>query len=96
LMKVNEDSRITGFLEKSVKISSDNIINAGIYLLEPEVLSYIPEGKQVSLERETFPRLLQEKVPLFGYLTSDYFIDIGTPEKYAQIQKEMKEITRCS
>ncbi|GAJ22954.1 unnamed protein product, partial [marine sediment metagenome] len=74
------------------KTSSDSIINAGIYLLEPEVLSYIPEGKQVSLERETFPRLLQKNVPLFGYLTSDYFIDIGTPEKYAQIQKEMKGI----
>ncbi len=96
LMKIDEDSRITGFLEKSAKISSDNIINAGIYLLEPEVLSYIPEGKQVSLERETFPRLLQKKVPLFGYLTSDYFIDIGTPQKYAQIQKEMKGIIRCS
>lgn len=96
LMKVDEDSRITGFLEKSAKTSSDSIINAGIYLLEPEVLSYIPEGKQVSLERETFPRLLQKKVPLFGYLTSDYFIDIGTPQKYAQIQKEMKGIIKCS
>ncbi|HDZ50078.1 MAG TPA: NDP-sugar synthase [Candidatus Aerophobetes bacterium] len=96
LMKVDENDRITGFLEKSARISSDNIINAGIYLLEPEVLSYIPEGKQVSLERETFPRLLQENVPLFGYLTSDYFIDIGTPQKYAQIQKEMKGIIRCS
>lgn len=94
LMKVDEDDRIIGFLEKPEKISSDSIINAGIYLLEPEVLSYIPEGKQVSLEKKTFPHLLQENVPLFGYLTSDYFIDIGTPQNYAQIQKDMKGIAR--
>ena len=94
LMELDEEKRITGFFEKSARISSDSIINAGTYLLEPEVLSYIPAGEKVSLERETFPRLLQEKVPLFGYLTSDYFIDIGTPEKYAQIQKEIKEIIR--
>ncbi len=94
LIKVDEEKRITGFFEKPARASSESIINAGTYLLEPKVLSHIPAGEKVSLERETFPRLLQEKVPLFGYLTSDYFIDIGTPEKYAQIQKEIKEIIR--
>jgi len=94
LVKMNEDNRITGFFEKTGKNSSGSIINAGVYFLEPQVLNYIPEGRQISLERETFPHLLKKNVPLFGYLTSDYFIDIGTPQKYAQIQKDMKELIR--
>jgi len=55
-------------------------------------LSYIPKGEQVSLEREIFPRLLEKNLPLFGYSTSDYFIDIGTPQGYAKIQEDMKEM----
>jgi len=94
LVKIDEDDRITGFLEKSAKISSGSIINAGVYLLEPEVLNYIPEGRRISLEREIFPYFLEKNLPLFGYLTSDYFIDIGTPQNYAQIQKDMKGIAR--
>jgi mannose-1-phosphate guanylyltransferase len=91
---MDEHNRITGFLEKPGKTPSGNIINAGIYLLESQVLNYIPEGRQISLEREIFPHLLKKKVALFGYLTSDYFIDIGTPQKYAQIQENMKEMIR--
>jgi len=94
LVKLDEDNRITGFFEKPGKTCSGSIINAGVYLLEPQVLNYIPERRQISLEREIFPHLLKKKVPLFGYLTSDYFIDIGTPQKYAQIQENMKEMIR--
>jgi len=94
LVKIDEHNRITRFFEKPGKTCSGSIINAGVYLLEPQVLNYIPEGRQISLEREIFPHLLKKKVPLFGYLTSDYFIDIGTPQKYAQIQENMKEMIR--
>jgi NDP-sugar pyrophosphorylase family protein len=94
LVKLDEDNRITRFFEKPGKTSSGGIINAGVYFLEPQVLNYIPEGKQISLEKEIFPYLLKKNLPLFGYLTSDYFIDIGTPQKYAQIQENMKEMIR--
>jgi len=94
LVKMDENNRITGFLEKSEKAPSGGIINAGVYVLESQVLNYIPEGRQVSLEKEIFPCLLKKNLPLFGYLTSDYFIDIGTPQKYAQIQEDMKEMIR--
>ncbi len=94
LVKMDEHNRITGFFEKGEKTLSRSIINAGIYVLESEVLNYIPEGRQVSLEREIFPQLLKMNAPLFGYLTSGYFIDIGTPQKYAQIQEDMKEMIK--
>jgi len=94
LVKMDENNRITRFFEKPGKTPSSSIINAGVYLLEFRVLNYIPEGRQISLEREIFPHLLKKNIPLFGYLTSDYFIDIGTPQKYAQIQEDVKEMIR--
>ena len=94
LVKTDKGDRITEFLEKEEKGKPYATVNAGVYLFEPEVLSFIPRGKKISLERYIFPLLLKKQVPLFGYLCSGYFIDIGTPQKYAQIQKDMKELIR--
>jgi len=53
-------------------------------VLEPEFLHRIPSRLNVSVERETFPRLLQQPGRLFGYRTDAYWLDIGTPEKYLE------------
>ena len=92
LVKIDKENRIRGFLEKAKGDKFGAIINAGIYLFEPELLNYIPEQMKVSLEKEFFPRLLRENIALFGYLSSGYFIDIGTSEKYNQAQRELKRI----
>ena len=89
---LDDNQRIRQFLEKSKIQESYGIINAGVYLLEPEVLDYIPPGIKISLEKEIFPQLLRKSLPLFGYLTSGYFGDIGTPEGYARIQKHLKKV----
>lgn len=94
VVEVDGHSRITGFFEKPGKTPSGSVISAGIYLLEAQILTYIPEGRQVSLEEEVFPRLLNDNVPLFGYSSSGYFADIGTPQGYAQIQKDRKHLLR--
>jgi len=91
---LDDSQRIREFLEKSKTQGAYGIINAGVYLLEPEVLDYISPGKKISLEKEIFPELLRRNLPLFGYLTSGYFVDIGTPEGYARIQKELKKVKR--
>lgn len=75
--------RITRFVEKPPKGQEPtDEINAGTYLLEREVLDFIPSGCKVSIERDTFPRLLTAGKPLFAYTTTDYWIDIGRPEHY--------------
>ncbi len=94
LVKTDKGDRITEFLEKEEKGKPYRTVNAGVYLFEPQVLSFIPPGKKISLEKRLFPLLLKKQVPLFGYLCSGYFIDIGTPQKYAQIQEDMKELIR--
>ncbi|MGE3468173.1 MAG: sugar phosphate nucleotidyltransferase [Pyrinomonadaceae bacterium] len=62
-----------------------NTVNAGIYVLEPEILDIIAEGTNRSFEYDVFPDILERKLPFFGYtLTNNYWRDIGTPESYLQ------------
>ena len=92
LVKIDKENRIKGFFEKEKGNEFGMIINAGIYLFEPDLLNHIPDQKKISLEKEFFPHLLRENTALFGYLSSGYFIDIGTSEKYDQAQRELKRI----
>jgi len=82
---VDEESRITRFLEKPSwgEIFSDTI-NTGIYVLDPIVLSYMEAGKSYDFSRDIFPRLLHEGKLVSGYVTSDYWTDIGNLQQYQQ------------
>ena len=66
-----------------------NWINAGTYVLEPRFLDRIPPRLNVSVERETFPRMLAEPGGLFGFTADGYWLDIGTPEKYLQAHADV-------
>jgi len=75
--------RVSAFVEKPPRDEAPtNEINAGTYLLERSVLDAIPAGRAVSIERETFPRLIADGSPLYAYTTDDYWIDLGKPEAY--------------
>ena len=79
------DGRIARFVEKPPPGTAEtDEINAGTYLLEPAVLDAIPPGRNVSIERETFPNMLAQGAPLYSYTTADYWLDIGRPEQYLQ------------
>ncbi len=78
-----EDGLILGFEEKGTYFGP-GWINAGVYLLKKKLLESIPTGKSFSLERELFPRLVEKL--LYGYQSRGEFIDIGTPESYAQAE----------
>ncbi|MDQ6826123.1 MAG: NDP-sugar synthase [Candidatus Eremiobacteraeota bacterium] len=79
----DERGRISRFVEKPPRGQEPtNEVNAGTYLLEPQVLDFIPSGRRVSIEHETFPRLLQEGKALYAYTTADYWMDLGRPEHY--------------
>lgn len=78
---------VVGFLEKQpFDPSRQGTVNAGVYILEPEVLDYIPAATPWSLERQLFPRLVREKQLVLGYLPEQpyYWIDVGHIEAYLQ------------
>ena len=72
------DGRVTAFLEK-MDNPVTNSINAGCYVFHPSVLDRIPLGEVVSIERETFPALVESGRPVFGYKEQAYWLDVGTP-----------------
>jgi mannose-1-phosphate guanylyltransferase len=90
VVDLEDAGRITRFTEKPRREeATSNWVNAGTYVLEPEVLAYIPSGEHHMVERGLFPTLLAEGKPLYGYRSDAYWIDIGTPAKYLQAQSDL-------
>ncbi len=78
------DGRVTSFIEKpSWGEAQTNLINAGTYICEPSVLTRIPGGRRVSIERETFPAMVDEGT-LFAMASYAPWTDVGTPERYLE------------
>lgn len=73
-----ENKQIKSFLEKMENPIS-NLINAGCYIFNRQIIDQIPQNKVVSVERDTFPNLLANNAKVFGYLDNSYWLDIGTP-----------------
>lgn len=85
------DGRIKRFIEKpSFGAFSSNIVNAGIYVLSPEIFSHIPEGGKFSLEREVFPKLAEDG-RLYGHIFKGLWADIGKIRDYFEINKTLLE-----
>lgn len=77
------NGEILEFQEKPPKGEElSNLINAGTYLLEPEIINMIPENKKVSVERDIYPKIVGNG--LFGMPFEGHFIDAGTPESYLE------------
>ena len=90
LVRRRDDGEITEFLEKPdpTEIDTDEV-NAGAYLLERSVLDEIPPDREVSIEREVFPKLVGRG--LYGIRLDGYWIDIGTPDRFLQANWDILE-----
>ncbi|MGD1011913.1 MAG: sugar phosphate nucleotidyltransferase [Acidimicrobiales bacterium] len=87
---IGPDGRVERFLEKPGwgDVFSDTI-NTGIYVLEPEVLDWIPEGRAVDFSTEVFPMMLEADRPLFGHVSGRYWEDVGTLEAYLRAHADI-------
>jgi mannose-1-phosphate guanylyltransferase len=91
LVRTASDGRVETFLEKPRPEEIDtDLINAGLYVLEPDVLDLIPPDRAVSIEREVFPRLAAEGA-VYGIALAGYWLDVGTPESYLQAHRDVLE-----
>ncbi|BAQ63034.1 mannose-1-phosphate guanylyltransferase [Geminocystis sp. NIES-3708] len=79
------DGRIQRFLEKpsTSEIFSDTV-NTGTYILEPEVLEYLPLQEEADFSQDLFPLLLKQEEPMYGYIADDYWCDVGNLETYRE------------
>ncbi|MEW6321548.1 MAG: NDP-sugar synthase [Acidobacteriota bacterium] len=90
LVETEADGRVRRFLEKpkADEITCDTI-NAGIYVLEPDTFDRIPANVAYSIERGYFPSLVERGETFVAYVDRGYWIDIGTPEKYMLVHRDM-------
>jgi histidinol-phosphate phosphatase family protein len=92
LLLINGDGKVNGILEKNIPRNGwyDNMVNAGFYILNADVCDEITKGKTVDLEKEILANLiLQGKV--YGYISSEYIKDAGTPERINEVADDLKK-----
>ncbi len=92
LVELRDDGSVASFVEKPGEHEGTALINAGVYVLEQEVLELIPRGRLFSIERGVFPKLARAG-SLYGYVDHGYWRDIGTPESYLQAHFDILERT---
>ena len=87
-VELDGSGRVSAFNEK-MENPPTNIINAGCYIFNREIIDSIPFGKVISVERETFPKLLATGAKVFGFIDKSYWLDIGTPVALLKASRDL-------
>ena len=87
-VELDGSGRVSAFNEK-MENPPTNIINAGCYIFNREIIDSIPFGKVISVERETFPKLLATGAKVFGFIDKSYWLDIGTPAALLKASRDL-------
>lgn len=90
LVEIDAAGRIGRFIEKPNRdeVTTD-LINAGTYLIEPELLEHVPAGQHSMFERGLFPLALQMSVPTYGHFSRAYWTDVGKPSTYLDVHHDI-------
>jgi mannose-1-phosphate guanylyltransferase len=88
LVQTEADGRVLAFREKPEDLVPGDI-NAGTYLIDPAVLAPWVADREISIEREIFPGVIEAGHPVYGWVTDAYWMDLGTPEKYLQANADL-------
>lgn len=93
VVRLDRERRVTSFLEKPEpdRVEPPYLINAGTYLLEPEIFDHIPSGRKVSIEREVYPVVIERSLGLHGHPFTGFWVDAGTPESYLAASRTVLE-----
>lgn len=86
----DDDGRIVRFLEKPTwsEVFSDTV-NTGMYILEPEIFRFMEENRNYDWSGDIFPRLLEERLPMYGYIMEEYWTDVGSLGQYREAQEDL-------
>lgn len=93
IVEINEQGKILSFVEKPPRDSeTGNLGSDGIYVLEKEILNYMPDKGFSDFAYDIFPKLIKFDLPVYGYVLKpeDYLIDIGTIDKYRKANEDVK------
>lgn len=93
IVEINQDYKIVNFYEKPSlsQIFTTNLVNTGIYVFEPEIFKYIPKGKFYDFGSQLLPKLVKLSLPIYGYITTEYWCDVGNLSEYRKAQHDCLE-----
>jgi NDP-sugar pyrophosphorylase family protein len=83
VVHVDRSGRVTGFEEKQPRARGPALVNAGVYVIEPQLVSSLPAGAPSDFGHDVFPSAVNRGLPIFGYRIAQRVIDIGTPQGLA-------------
>jgi D,D-heptose 1,7-bisphosphate phosphatase len=90
LVDINDNYRITDLYPKPHENKYyRNLVNAALYILSPSILNYIKKGGKADFGKDIFPVALTSGVEMFGYVSSEYIKDMGTPDRYEKVCNDM-------
>jgi mannose-1-phosphate guanylyltransferase len=90
IVETDANGRVKRFVEKPKREAvTTNMINAGTYILDPDLLHYIPASQSYMFETGLFPLLLERGDPFYSFKSHGYWIDIGTPPKYMKVNSDL-------
>lgn len=84
----DQSGRVLDFLEKMENPVTD-LINAGCYIFKQSIINQIPANQVVSVERETFPKLLKSGANIRGFIDNSYWLDVGTPQALLTASRDL-------
>ncbi|KAA6320859.1 D-glycero-alpha-D-manno-heptose 1-phosphate guanylyltransferase [termite gut metagenome] len=87
LVELEKDNQISHIYSKPhpEDLVCRNLVNAALYILSPKIISYILKGVKSDFGKNVFPRCLEDGLRLYGYLSSEYIKDMGTPDRYERV-----------
>ena len=87
---LDDQKRVSRFLEKPSwgEVFSDTV-NTGIYVLDPSIFQYVPSGRPVDWSTDVFPQLLRNADPMYGFVSSGYWCDVGSLQEYVRANADM-------
>ena len=90
LVEIDDNGFVSNFIQKPHDNldAYRNLVNAAMYIFSKSTLAYIPQGK-CSFEKHVFPALLQAKKPIAGYVSTEYIKDMGTPDRWEKVAKDI-------
>jgi len=90
-VSISKDNELQSFVEKEGMLNA-HLINGGIYIFNKKILDFIPKGKNISLEKDIFPKLIGKG--FYGFPFDSFFVDIGIPEDYEKVRANPKNLLK--
>ena len=92
VVTTDSDGKVRAFYEKPARCDAvSDTVNTGIYIFEPQALSFIPDDCAYDFGHDLFPALVQAGEPVYGYVTDDYWCDIGDVRAYLSAHRAAME-----